>query len=127
MLKLIQPREGSFLLLSWRVQSKFTAMDREVVRNKREEYQLLGVSKRQVPISQIVVVHAAFRTSVFLIDTNLLIHSTIFELARRWDCGAPVNPKTKNWDFQFPNYSVSQFPNLLNKVPPNREASWKDD
>jgi hypothetical protein len=60
MLEFVQAFEGSTLLLSWWMKPEPTTMNCKVAGNKGEKNLLVGVCQGQVPISQVVVLHAGF-------------------------------------------------------------------
>jgi|HubBroStandDraft_1064217.scaffolds.fasta_scaffold00008_5 hypothetical protein len=60
MLKFNQAFESSALLFSGQVKAKGTAMNRKVTGDESEKKLLVRVRQRQIPASQIVVIHTAF-------------------------------------------------------------------
>ncbi len=63
MVKLVQAFEGSDLFDSFKIETKGAAVDRELLRNKREENLFTGVRQSYVPLSQFVLIHATHSDS----------------------------------------------------------------
>ncbi len=65
MLKLVYAFEGSDLFDSFKIEAKGAAMDRKLLRNKREENLLAVVRQGYVPLPQFFAIHAALFDSRF--------------------------------------------------------------
>jgi len=63
MLELVQATEGSGLLWPRQVKTEGAAMNRQLVGYEGEKDLFVGICEGQVPISQLVVIHAALSAS----------------------------------------------------------------